>query len=67
MVFYQALVSCLAQYGNLHTGNMLFIEQLRATWNHPGGKLIEFGPATLTDQELLAVLIVIGYKGRSAK
>ena len=36
-------------------------------WNHPGGKLIELGPASLTDEELLAILIGSGYKGRSAQ
>ena len=33
-------------------------------WTHPGGKIIELGPAALTDEELLAILIGRGYKGR---
>ena len=36
-------------------------------WSHPGGKLIEIGPASLTDEELLAILIGSGYKGRTAQ
>jgi len=36
-------------------------------WVHPGGKLIEKGAASLTDEELLAVLIGSGYRGRSAQ
>lgn len=43
------------------------MEKSKATWNHPGGKLIELGPATLTDEELLAILIGSGYRGRSAQ
>jgi len=43
------------------------VEKSKATWNHPGGKLIELGPATLTDEELLSILIASGYKGRSAQ
>lgn len=37
------------------------------TWNHPGGKLIELGPSSLSDEELLAILIGSGFKGRSAE
>ena len=37
------------------------------TWTHPGGKLIEMGPETLTREELLAILIGTGYKGRTAQ
>ncbi|MCD6298524.1 MAG: hypothetical protein J7M30_15365, partial [Deltaproteobacteria bacterium] len=36
-------------------------------WGHPGGKLIELGPMSLKDEELLAILIGSGYKGRSAQ
>ncbi len=43
------------------------MEKSKATWSHPGGKLIELGPATLTDEELLAILIGSGYKGRTAQ
>jgi DNA repair protein RadC len=36
-------------------------------WRHPGGKLRELGPENLSDSELLAILISIGVKGRSAE
>lgn len=36
-------------------------------WTHPGGKLVELGPASLTDEELLAILIGSGYKGKTAQ
>jgi len=36
-------------------------------WQHPGGKLRELGSASLTDTEVLAILISIGVKGRSAE
>ncbi len=36
-------------------------------WKHPGGKLRERGAASLTEQELLAILISTGVKGRSAE
>lgn len=36
-------------------------------WIHPGGKLRRNGPSSLTDAELLAVIIGSGSKGRSAK
>lgn len=36
-------------------------------WEHPGGKLREHGSASLTDQELLAIIISTGVKGRSAQ
>lgn len=32
-------------------------------WRHPGGKLRELGPESVTDTELLAILISIGIKG----
>ena len=43
------------------------MEKIEPTWNHPGGKLIELGPATLTDEELLSILIGSGYKGKTAQ
>ena len=43
------------------------MEQFNPKWTHPGSKLIELGPASLTDEELLAILIGTGYKGRSAQ
>jgi len=36
-------------------------------WRHPGGKLRELGPESLTDSELLAILISSGIKGRPAE
>ena len=36
-------------------------------WKHPGGKLRELGGASLTEQELLAILISTGVKGKSAE
>ena len=37
------------------------------TWSHPGGKLREKGAESLTDQELLAIMISTGIKGKSAE
>jgi DNA repair protein RadC len=37
------------------------------SWRHPGGKLRELGAQSLSDAELLAVLISSGIKGRSAE
>ena len=36
-------------------------------WRHPGGKLRELGPETLSDAELLAILISAGIKGKPAE
>ena len=36
-------------------------------WRHPGGKLRELGPESLSDAELLAILISSGIKGRPAE
>ena len=36
-------------------------------WTHPGGKLRELGPASLTDAELLSIIISSGIKGKSAE
>jgi DNA repair protein RadC len=36
-------------------------------WRHPGGKLRRFGPSSLTDSELLAVILGSGIRGRSAE
>lgn len=38
-----------------------------SNWHHPGGKLRELGPETLTDSELLAILISSGIKGKPAE
>jgi len=37
------------------------------TWHHPGGKLRELGAETLTDAELLSILIAPGIPGRPAE
>ena len=36
-------------------------------WNHPGGKLRELGAESLSDPELLSILIATGIKGKSAE
>lgn len=36
-------------------------------WTHPGGKLREMGPESLTDAELLSILISSGIKGKPAE
>jgi len=36
-------------------------------WRHPGGKLRELGPESLSDIELLAILISTGIKGKTAE
>ncbi|MBW1958701.1 MAG: hypothetical protein JRI63_09240 [Deltaproteobacteria bacterium] len=36
-------------------------------WSHPGGKLRELGPESLTDTELLSILISSGIKGKPAE
>ena len=36
-------------------------------WRHPGGKLREKGPETLTNEELLAILISTGIPGKAAE
>jgi len=40
---------------------------LIAQWKHPGGKLREQGAASLTDRELLAILISTGIRGKPAE
>ncbi len=37
------------------------------TWEHPGGKLRELGSESLTDSELLSILISTGTKGKTAE
>jgi len=39
---------------------------LTTTWQHPGGKLREQGADSLTDAELLAILISTGIPGKPA-
>lgn len=42
-------------------------EDKEVTWRHPGGKLRRLGPTSLTDAELLAVIIGTGSGGKSAE
>lgn len=37
-----------------------------ASWKHPGGKMEKLGPETLSDSELLAVIISSGIPGKPA-
>lgn len=41
-------------------------KSINKAWQHPGGKLLELGPESCSDKELLAILIGTGYKGKSA-
>lgn len=36
-------------------------------WHHPGGKLMELGAESLSDAELISILIATGIKGKSAE
>ena len=38
-----------------------------ATWRHPGGKLRRLGTSSLSDSELLTVILGHGSRGRSAQ
>jgi DNA repair protein RadC len=40
---------------------------VKGSWQHPGGKLRELGPESLSDTELLAILISTGIPGKSAE
>ena len=40
---------------------------MKPCWQHPGGKLREQGAGSLTDSELLAILISTGVSGKSAQ
>ena len=42
-------------------------EDIFPNWTHPGGKLRELGAESLTDAELLSILISTGIKGKSAE
>lgn len=37
------------------------------SWKHPGGKLLRLGSKTLTDEELMAIIIGAGAPGLSAE
>jgi DNA repair protein RadC len=39
---------------------------MKERWDHPGGKLRELGSESLSDSELLAILISAGIKGKPA-
>lgn len=40
---------------------------LQQSWRHPGGKLRELGAESLSDAELLSILISTGIKGKPAE
>ena len=40
---------------------------LKSEWRHPGGKLRELGADSLTDAELLAILISTGIRAKPAE
>ncbi len=42
-------------------------EGRQVEWRHPGGKLRDWGPKSLTNQELLAILISTGIPGKTAE
>ena len=42
------------------------MEKQKPQWEHPGEKLIEVGSDALTQEELVAILIGTGYKGKTA-
>ena len=42
-------------------------EGKEVVWRHPGGKLRRLGPTSLTDTELLTVILGSGSRGRSAQ
>jgi len=57
----------VVSHGN--SGSCLASEALQKanqTWRHPGGKLVELGPQSLKQAELLAILIGSGVRGRPA-
>ena len=43
------------------------MENKAKRWQHPGGKLRELGAETLTDTELLSILIAPGIPGKPAE
>jgi len=43
------------------------MNQKSQRWRHPGGKLRELGAETLTDAELLSILIAPGISGKPAE
>ena len=42
-------------------------EGREVVWKHPGGKLRRLGPTSLTDAEILTVILGSGISGRSAQ
>ncbi|MBI3397798.1 MAG: hypothetical protein HY026_00925 [Deltaproteobacteria bacterium] len=43
------------------------MQQSNSKWTHAGGKLRELGAESLTDAEVLSILISTGTKGKSAE
>jgi DNA repair protein RadC len=42
-------------------------EGKEVVWSHPGGKLRRLGPTSLTDTELLTIILGSGIRGRPAE
>ena len=47
--------------------NLMLDDTVKVTWRHPGGKLRRMGPPSLTDAELLAVILGSGIRGKPAE
>ena len=45
----------------------VFYGTIKSKWTHPGGKLRELGAESLTDDEILSILVSTGTKGKSAE
>ena len=43
------------------------MNKLSHDWHHPGGKLRELGAGSLSDSELLSILIAPGIRGKSSE
>ena len=50
----------------VHSKSLRIKHNKEKDWKHPGGKMESLGPETLTDSELLAVIISSGISGKSA-
>jgi DNA repair protein RadC len=62
LVFFHSL-----PYTGRKVGGEKMETPLAQRWRHPGGKLRELGPETLSDADLLAILISAGIKGKPAE
>jgi DNA repair protein RadC len=50
-----------------HAVILILRGEFMKSWTHPGGKLRELGAESLTDAELLSILISTGTKGKPAE